>query len=179
MIRNELELERMLGLAGCAERPEVATVSRADPKQGVVVVASAEELGRKWFEAMSNHDFEGALETLADDVDFWSPAGPMRGREEVRPFLLGYETAFPDAVFDIKVAVGSENMTALEGTFSGKNTGPITSPAGEMPATGRDVSLPFVTVIETDGEHITSHHAYWDQMGFMAQLGLMPEQASA
>jgi carboxymethylenebutenolidase len=53
--------------------------------------------------------------------------------------------------------------------------GAMQTAAGEMPATGRTVSLPFVTAFQVRGDRITQHHAYWDQMTFLVQLGLVPE----
>ena len=53
------------------------------------------------------------------------------------------------------------------------------TPQGQMPATGRSVSIPFSTFMEIEGERITAQRAYWDQVAFMAQLGLMPEGPSA
>jgi steroid delta-isomerase-like uncharacterized protein len=139
-------------------------------------MARAEEIGREWFQAIAAHDIDRALELLGEDVDFRSPAGDIRGREQVRPFLESYVAGFPDAVFEVSAVIsGGDEAAAMEGTYRGTNTGAMQSPAGEMQPTGRSISLPYVTIIEADGEHITSHRAYWDQVAFMGQLGLLPE----
>jgi len=142
-------------------------------------MADAVEFGQRWFQALDSGDVEAAVSLLSDDVDFGSPAGTIKGSAEVRQFLQGYQLGFPDARFAISATHGSGQTAALEGTYSGMNSGPLTSPSGEIPATGKYASVPFVTVIETHGERITAHRAYWDQMGFMGQLGLIPAPPSA
>jgi steroid delta-isomerase-like uncharacterized protein len=140
-------------------------------------MADAAELGRKFFRAIQDSDIDGACALLSDDVDFSSPGGAFKGSTEVRPFLQGYVEGFPGASFEIRNVVEAGQNAALEGAYIGTHSGPLRGPTGDIPATGKSVSLPFVSVFESDGERITAHRSYWDQMGFMAQLGLMPEGA--
>ncbi len=142
-------------------------------------MTEAAELGERWFQALTAGDVEAAVGLLSDDVEFGSPAGTIKGSAEVRQFLQGYQLGFPDAKFAVSAVYGSGQTAALEGAYSGTNSGPLTSPSGEIPATGKYASVLFVTVLETDGERITGHRAYWDQVGFMAQLGLTPAPPSA
>ncbi len=139
-------------------------------------MADAETVARQYFQAITDGDLDTALSKLSEDVDFQSPGGPMRGREAVRPFLGGYISGFPGSRFDISHWVSSGDTVVAEGTWSGTNSGPMLTPQGEMSATGQSVALPFVTVLEFQGDQITSHRAYWDQATFMQQLGLMPTQ---
>lgn len=61
-----------------------------------------------------------------------------------------------------------------EGVVEGTNTGPLTAPDGsQIPATGRDFTIPFAALhVVRDGK-ISKSRFYWDGMGFMAQLGLL------
>jgi steroid delta-isomerase-like uncharacterized protein len=114
------------------------------------------------------------LSLLTDDVEFETPSGPMHGLAAVRPFAQGYVDGFPDGRFEIRSEVSSGGRAAMEGVYSGTNDGPMATPMGELPATGKRVSIPFVTIFETDdGERLRSHRVYWDQVSFMMQLGLM------
>ncbi len=138
-------------------------------------MANAEELARRYFSAVEAGDVGAALATLADDVEFWTPGGGFRGKDQARGFVEGYAEGFPGARFEIDSVVASEERVAFEGTYVGTNEGPMRTPDGtEMPPTGRAVNIPFVTIFTSNGEALTSHHAYWDQMSFMSQLGLMP-----
>lgn len=59
------------------------------------------------------------------------------------------------------------------------HTAPLATPQGEVPATGRDIDVPFAGIFEVEGDRIRSIHFYLDRVGFMARLGLMPEPAGA
>jgi ketosteroid isomerase-like protein len=49
----------------------------------------------------------------------------------------------------------------------------LAGPRGEIPPTNRALSLDFSDLFETDGERITRHRIYYDQVQLMSQLGLM------
>jgi hypothetical protein len=54
--------------------------------------------------------------------------------------------------------------------------GPLATPTGEtLPPTGRRVSVRGVDVQTHLGGGVARHHIYFDQVEFLAQLGLMPE----
>ena len=140
-------------------------------------MTDAAELSKAWFAAIEGGDIEAAVALLADDVEFDTPTGPLRGAAAVRPFVQGYIDGFPDGRFEIKSEMSVGSRAAVEGVYAGTNSGSMATPQGEMPATGREVALPFVSIIETvDGERISSHRVYWDQMAFLAQLGMMGDQ---
>jgi steroid delta-isomerase-like uncharacterized protein len=140
-------------------------------------MTDAEELARRYFGAVEAGDVDAALATLADDVEFWTPGGGFKGRDQARGFVEGYIDGFPGARFEIDAVVASGDRVAFEGRYAGINGGPMRTPDGkEMPATGKAVEIPFVTIFTSNGEALTSHHAYWDQMSFMSQLGLMPDE---
>jgi steroid delta-isomerase-like uncharacterized protein len=139
-------------------------------------MANPEEIARRWFKAIEDHDVEGAQQLLSPDVDFLSPAGTFTGSEGAGPFLQGYVDAFPDLKFQLSNVFASGDRAAAEGMYAGTNTGSMMSPQGEMPATGRSVSLPFSTIFHVENDRITEHHAYWDMVTFMGQLGLLPEE---
>ena len=89
--------------------------------------------------------------------------------------LEGFARAFPDARYKLNCGIESGSSAALEGVYSATHTGTLRMPDGtELAATGRRVSVPFVTLFDIEGDKIASHRAYWDVATVMAQLGLMP-----
>jgi steroid delta-isomerase-like uncharacterized protein len=139
-------------------------------------MATARQIAEAYFAAaLDRGDLEDALRQLRHDVEFASPAAQIRGRDELRPYLEGFARAFPDAHYRINSAIESGSSVALEGVYSGTHTGTLRMPDGtELAATGRHVSVPFVTLIDVKDDKISSHRAYWDVATVMAQLGLMP-----
>jgi ketosteroid isomerase-like protein len=61
-----------------------------------------------------------------------------------------------------------------EGIFSGTHTGPLATPAGDVPPTGKPLRLAFADVFVIRDGLIVEHHIYYDQVAFLTQLGLMP-----
>jgi steroid delta-isomerase-like uncharacterized protein len=139
-------------------------------------MAMARRIAEAYFAAaLERGDLEEALGQMRNDVEFASPATRIRGRDELRPYLEGFAGAFPDARYEINWAIESGSSVALEGVYSATHTGALRMPDGtELAATGRHVSVPFVTLFDVRGDKISSHRAYWDVATVMAQLGLMP-----
>ncbi len=139
-------------------------------------MAIARRIAEAYFAAaLERGDLEDALRQLRHDVEFASPAARVRGRDELRPYLEGFAGAFPDARYEINCVIESGSRVVLEGVYSATHTGALRMPDGtELAATGRHVSVPFVTLFDVEGEKISSHRAYWDVATVMAQLGLMP-----
>jgi predicted ester cyclase len=71
------------------------------------------------------------------------------------------------------------DAAATEVVFTGTHTGPMLSPSGEIPPTGRRVTLRSASVLEMKDGLIASEHVYLDQLEMMGQLGLMPPASSA
>jgi ketosteroid isomerase-like protein len=59
------------------------------------------------------------------------------------------------------------------------HTGPFQTPQGEVPPTGRTVVIDAVDVVTATDGKISSWRVYFDQMGILRQLGLLPAPASA
>jgi steroid delta-isomerase-like uncharacterized protein len=139
-------------------------------------MVTARQIAEAYFAAaLDRGDLEDALRQLRQDVEFASPAAQIRGRDQLRPYLERFARAFPDARYKINWAIESGSSVALEGVYSGTHTGALRMPDGtELAATGRHVSVPFVTLFDVKDDKISSHRAYWDVATVMAQLGLMP-----
>jgi steroid delta-isomerase-like uncharacterized protein len=129
------------------------------------------EVAIQYFKALSSGDLAGAVDLVTDEGQFLSPMGQIHGKDAIRAFLGGFDTAFPGARFDISTVLESGSLVAIEGVYRGTHEGPLATPdGGALPATGRTVSAPFVTIFEIVDGAITSHRPYWDVAGFMAQL---------
>ena len=60
----------------------------------------------------------------------------------------------------------------LQARATGTHTGPLASPAGDIPATGKPFVLDYVNVARFADGQITSETYYWDNQSFLSQLGL-------
>jgi hypothetical protein len=63
--------------------------------------------------------------------------------------------------------------------MNGTHLGTLRSPAGDIPATGRVLDLPFCDHYEIQSGVIVSTHLYFDRLTLLEQLGVAPVPASA
>jgi predicted ester cyclase len=60
-----------------------------------------------------------------------------------------------------------------EGIFGGTHTGPLETPQGDIPATGRKVKVKFAFILDVTPEGlIAEDRSYFDSASMMSQLGL-------
>jgi predicted ester cyclase len=64
---------------------------------------------------------------------------------------------------------------AAEGVLEGTHKGPLAGPGGQMiPATYKRVRLPFCELTRMENGKIAEELVYFDLVGMLMQLGLMP-----
>jgi len=68
--------------------------------------------------------------------------------------------------------VANENEAATEAVFNGTHTGPLSTPNGAIPPTGKQIPLKQVFLHRIEGGRIASETVYLDQLEFLTQLGL-------
>jgi ketosteroid isomerase-like protein len=142
-----------------------------------MTVREAFEKGTETFNA---HDIYGFADELADDVVFQAPGG-MSGEGEAAclEFYGSWFGAFSDAHVEVRDLHIIDDVVVEEGRFTGTHDGVLHSPTGDVPPTGRSVSLDYIHVLRfRDGKH-TSFKLMFDRLLLLEQLGLIPAPASA
>ena len=130
--------------------------------------------------ALNNRDMEAYLANQRPDVEFLLPGGVvLRGREQVRQYTESLWGAFPDGTLAFGDQVFSDDAAATEVVFTGTHRGPVLTPNGSVPPTGRRVTLRSASILRIKDGLIASEHVYLDQLDLMTQLGLLPAATSA
>jgi ketosteroid isomerase-like protein len=126
------------------------------------------------------HDLDGFAEVLDDDVVFQAPGGLRgEGKQACIEFYGGWMSAFPDAHVDVHNVYFVDDVAVEEGTFSGTQRGVLRGAAGDIPPTGRSVSVDYIQVLRfRDGKH-ASFNLMFDQLAMLEQLGLVPQPEPA
>lgn len=137
----------------------------------------AEDVARRYFEAISDHDLEAAVALWAEggreyvrgQVDTTAPEG-------VRSFIGGLLSAVPDLRFEI-LSTTSEGERCgvqwrLRGTFAGPDSFNGVAPTGDR------LELEGVDLLHVRDGLIQSNDAYIDSMTFARQIGMMPPLGS-
>ena len=116
-------------------------------------------------------DVSLASDLFGASVSLQTPDGGLAGLEGAMFLLKAYATAFPDFRISIDDMIAEEDVVVLRWTFTGTNLGPL----GELPATGKAVSVPnAMGVFRLAGGRIVEGHMAWDRLELRQQLGLLP-----
>jgi predicted ester cyclase len=145
-----------------------------------LMTMTTREAFEKGTDTFNAHDIDGFAEVLADDVIFVAPGG-MRGegKPACAEFYGDWLAAFPDARVEVHDLHIIDDVVVEEGTFTGTHDGVLHGPTGEIPPTGRVVSLDYIQVLRfRNGKHV-SFSLMFDRLEMLGQLGLIPTPASA
>ena len=133
--------------------------------------------GEAWIKAVNAQDLDGIVANVAESYMGYAPdqPEPRKGREALREWFQTSFTAFPDLHYEEVRSFGQGDWTCGEITFTGTHTGLLLGPGGQtIPATNKPVRATMVIVTKWEGDEVTETRVYYDQLGFMAQLGLVP-----
>ena len=120
----------------------------------------------KYVDALLSFGDYGAY--LADDVALTFMGTDMRieGREGVQQFIdLAHQHAFETDI-KVKNAAYGENTAILEAEFVGKHIGEFQG----VPASGRQVNVPYAAAYKLDGEKVTELRLYFPLDLLMRQI---------
>jgi steroid delta-isomerase-like uncharacterized protein len=115
---------------------------------------------------------DGEIVLVGSDTHFHGPAGAIE-------FSQMWADGFPDGRVKIDNVVAAGDHVVLQFTGEGTQTGPLKSPTGEIPPTGRSVMIKLCDVHEIRDGKIHSVQSYFDSASMLMQLGVMPEAAVA
>ena len=146
---------------------------------GVASAKAKKETNRqvldRWFQVVDSKQIEKIPELETSDFEMRMPMGIIRGPEGHMQMAKGFATAFPNFKHVVERCIESGDLITCEGRFVGDHTGPLMTPDGQtIPATNKHVDFAFLGMAEVKGGKVANVHVYFDNMGFMQQLGLMP-----
>jgi len=135
------------------------------------------EAAKRDFDALQNRDPDGMKAAYAGDavIDFIPLGLVLRGHEELRQFFVELFAAVPDLETTYEVVATEGNTAVVEWRMRGTLTG---APFQGIDPTGKSVEIRGVDVMRIENDRIAHTTAYFDQMGFARQIGMMPAQDS-
>jgi ketosteroid isomerase-like protein len=121
--------------------------------------------------AMSEEGAEQAAAYMSPDVVYTDVARglTLKGKEEATGWLSGWKAAFSDArIADASyLEAGDWTISRFQGR--GVNDGSL----GDLPATGRQLDLPFCELMRWEDGQAVEGAMYYDTGSLMVQLGHM------
>ncbi len=136
---------------------------------------------RKLFDAFNAKDADAIAALAADDYVLIDCASGEKyeGPEGARRNAEGWLTPFADVSVEVLNVVESGDWAVAECVGRGTHSGPMQTPMGEVPATGKQLELHFCSVIKVRDGKIVEGRDYYDAMTIASQLGLIPEPAAS
>jgi steroid delta-isomerase-like uncharacterized protein len=122
--------------------------------------------------ALNAHDLDLWLSYLTDDAvfDYVPLPTPLTGKEEIRAFFEEVFEGFPDFSTEEGRILAASNIVVVEhnmiGTLLGEWQG--------IPPTGNTGLTPHIDIYDFEGDKIKRMTTYYDVLGLMIQLGIMP-----
>lgn len=86
-----------------------------------------------------------------------------------------WRNAFSDFAVEILSIVGDSTHAAGDFILRGTHTGPMPTPWGDVPATGRKVELPFAMICEVADGKVTVIRDHYNPSLAMSQIGVEPK----
>ena len=128
----------------------------------------------RFWKAFESNNLDELDSFIDPDLHFKMPGIDLNGLTALKPMLAAYITAFPDMKHEVKHWVASGDVIVLELEVTATHTGPMATPNGMVPATGRKLTLSSCDYIRVKNGKVVSWHGYFDNMVMMAALGLVP-----
>lgn len=97
------------------------------------------------------------------------PPGPEGQKQVVAP----YQTAFPDAQWQVQEMIAEEDKVVTRWIGRGTHKAEMQGNP-PIPATGKKVTVPGVWIHRIAGGRIVESWNVWDTLGMLQQLGVIP-----
>lgn len=131
---------------------------------------------RAIYDAFNRKDFDAVLAMTAPDVEIVNVGWGVTysGHDGFREFMQGWKTMDPTCRIDVVRQLAGEEGVTNECVFHATQTGPLRPPMGEIPPTGKTVTVPICEVWRIHDGKLRSLINYADGVTIIAQLGLLP-----
>lgn len=153
----------------------------AENRTADIQTADNATLARRLYAAWNERNFDEIAEYGAPDVTLTivGSGDTFVGPEGSRTYNTMWADAFPDGVITVDTLTAAGDVVVVEFTGRGTHTGTLATSMGDIPATGRTLTLQLCDVIEFENGMIRKQRSYFDTGSMMAQLGLTAEPAVA
>jgi steroid delta-isomerase-like uncharacterized protein len=149
------------------------------PEKGAFLMSPEENkaIVRRFVEEAQSRGNISAVDQFltADFVDHSPFFGLPPTREGVKQLFTMLRTAFPDLQATIHDQVAERDKVVTRKTFYCTHQGELLG----IPATGKQVAIDVIDILQLAGGKITDHWAVVDLLGLMQQLGIIPPTGQA
>ena len=132
------------------------------------------DTARALIDAFNRHDIGIWERATAPGLVADYPGAAGLKKEAALQFNLVFVQAMPDLHFDVQRVFTDENVVVFQATAGGTFTGPMATPMGTVPPTGKHGETPFLLIAEVANGLIVREQTVWNQLEAFQQLGILP-----
>jgi len=118
-------------------------------------------------------DLDGYLRLYDDAIRLHGYSPESLGKAEVRGFYEGIFAAFGPPTLEFHEVLTDGDAVTVRFTMSGTHVGEFMG----VPATGRDVAVPGITILHFRGDTVVERFSQADMLGLLVQIGAVPAPA--
>jgi steroid delta-isomerase-like uncharacterized protein len=96
----------------------------------------------------------------------------LTGSGQVINAWKGWATALPDSKATFEAAHVAGNTVILELTWRGTHRGPLQTPTGQIPATGKPIEIRACQIVDVKDGKVQAVRHYFDMATMLVQLGV-------
>jgi steroid delta-isomerase-like uncharacterized protein len=139
-------------------------------------MADIAKVAKAHFDATNARDWDAFKRTLKSDVvyDEVGTGRKMKGADAWVEAYKGWISAFPDVQGKVSAVHAAGDSATVEVTWDGTQTGPMVTPGGTIPPSGKRQVTRASIVMTFDGDAIKEAHHYFDMVSLLTQIGAMP-----
>jgi steroid delta-isomerase-like uncharacterized protein len=133
-------------------------------------------VSRIWEEIWNRGALDVVDAVIAPDYVGHIPAmpGPVLGAAAFKQMIVAYRTAYPDVHLTVDDLLADGDKVVARWTTRGTNTGSLMG----MPATGRHIELPGISIFRIVNGQVVEEWEGFDSLGMMLQLGMAVRPAA-
>lgn len=134
---------------------------------------SVVDIAKSQITAYNQKDWNAVAMVLAPGCVYDEVATHRRvqGVNEIMAAWRGWATAIPDSNASFDSVSVSGNTVTLELTWRGAQTGPLETPGGALPPSGRTMEIRACQIVEVADGKVQSVRHYFDMATLLQQLG--------
>lgn len=126
--------------------------------------------------AFNDQDWSAVGALFTDDAvyDEFGTQRRIEGKGKIVEAWQGWKQAMPDVAGTVNTNLASGDQVTLEIVWDGTHTGPLVTPGGTIPASGKRQRTPSAGVLTFAGDQVKQFDHYFDMMTLLQQIGAMP-----
>jgi len=140
-----------------------------------IAVTPMVEVLQKYLDAFNRADWGAYKSTLTPDSVHIEPGGmELHGPDASAEGVKVFKVAFPDLTGEVIRLIPGDLQAAAEIVWRGTHTGPLVTPTGTIPPTGKPITVHATKVFEFEDDRIKYSRHYWDMTELLGAIGAMP-----